>query len=93
MLLHVCIARHLPVKDESYSLPRPIILDTDLRTSTSCKLLANYQQSRGRRPWIVCNDVSTAQKCDRKKALEQAGARVLEVTSGQGGAYHIRRVC
>ncbi|KAF8518605.1 dihydrofolate reductase-like domain-containing protein [Gautieria morchelliformis] len=74
--------RHLPAQDEPYPLPRPIVLDTDLRLSTSCKLLKNYQQRLGRRPWVVCNDVFSPEKSLRKQALEEAGAKIIQVIQG-----------
>ncbi|KAF8591946.1 dihydrofolate reductase [Ramaria rubella] len=76
-------ARHLPARDDPYPLPRPIILDTDLRLSISCKLLENFQNCRGRRPWIICSDVYSPEKCERKRTLGDAGARIIEVPLAQ----------
>ncbi|KIJ54316.1 hypothetical protein M422DRAFT_64394 [Sphaerobolus stellatus SS14] len=78
-------ARHLPSRVE-YTLPTPIILDSDLRFSTSCKLLNNCKAGNGRQPWVVCSDAFSEEKRQRKKQLEEAGARVLEVprTADQG---------
>ena len=85
---HVSAARHLPPRAEPYDLPRPIILDSDLRCSTTCKLLINYRAGNGRRPWVVCNDVFSEEKQQRKKKLEEAGARVLHVS---GTRSHYQR--
>ncbi|KAI0756248.1 bacterial bifunctional deaminase-reductase [Daedaleopsis nitida] len=83
--------RHLPPLPTDYPhpyrLPRPIILDTHLRTSPECKLLKNFQAGRGRRPWIICARHHTPtvdenirrQKQNRATALETAGSRVIEV--------------
>lgn len=83
------LARHLPAQEEPYVLPRPIIMDTDLRLTTRCKLLQNFQQNRGRRPWVVCSDVYSPMKSHRKQELETAGARIIEVTQGLDGMYFI----
>lgn len=85
---HILLVRHLPAQNNPYPLPRPIILDTELRLLTSCKLVNNYQQNRGRRPWVVCSDVFTPDKVCRKRRLEDAGARVIEVTLGPDGVSH-----
>jgi 2,5-diamino-6-(ribosylamino)-4(3H)-pyrimidinone 5'-phosphate reductase len=83
----VSLVRHLPQPTEStlYKLPRPVIIDTHLRLPTSCKLLRNFQNGTGRRPWIICTDDSEGTKdgkitlAERKKALEEAGARIIEI--------------
>jgi 2,5-diamino-6-(ribosylamino)-4(3H)-pyrimidinone 5'-phosphate reductase len=79
---HPLPVRHLPTQAEPYPLPRPVVLDTDLRLSTSCKLLKNYQQRLGRRPWVVCGDVFSPEKTLRKQALEEAGAKIIQVPQG-----------
>lgn len=90
--------RHLPQPTSTpYNLPRPVIIDTHLRLPTSCKLLRNFQNGIGRRPWIICaTDESQLRSTDnsegtrdqpaykiaqteRKKALEEAGARIIEI--------------
>ncbi|KAF9516561.1 hypothetical protein BS47DRAFT_1375953 [Hydnum rufescens UP504] len=80
--------RHLPPKDFPYPQPRPIILDTSLRTPLDCKLIVNYRNGTGIQPWIICGrakswagvESPTAQPREERRALlEAAGARVLEV--------------
>jgi 2,5-diamino-6-(ribosylamino)-4(3H)-pyrimidinone 5'-phosphate reductase len=78
------LARHLPVRSpnaERYHLPRPVILDAYLRLHPDCKLLKNYNSGMGRRPWIICS--SSASSLNRV-TLENAGARVIEVTEQDG---------
>ncbi|KAH9950862.1 dihydrofolate reductase-like domain-containing protein, partial [Amylocystis lapponica] len=88
--------RHLPPLPGdcpySYHLPRPVILDTNLRLPSGCKLLKNYSKGGGRRPWIVCSYpnqasedsvVETAAWLERKKALEHAGAYIVEVPKSE----------
>ncbi|KAK0499741.1 hypothetical protein EDD18DRAFT_861597 [Armillaria luteobubalina] len=83
-------ARHLPSRSPfvgqqyAYNLPRPVILDPQLRLPTTCKLLDNYQRGNGRRPWVLCvyepqgaGDSWTA----RFEALQAAGALVVPVQS------------
>ena len=86
-------ARHLPPLPEgtkfNYSLPRPVILDTHLRSSLESKLLNNYRSGIGRRPWIVASrpfgNQDVACNWDAKRiALEKAGARIIEVPQIQG---------
>ncbi|KDR85759.1 hypothetical protein GALMADRAFT_234825 [Galerina marginata CBS 339.88] len=82
--------RHLPQPvSTSYHLPRPIIIDTHLRLSPTCKLLRNFQNGVGRRPWVLSISTETPlfrsgivlddAKLDRKRALEAAGARIVGI--------------
>ncbi|KAF9077804.1 dihydrofolate reductase-like domain-containing protein [Rhodocollybia butyracea] len=99
--------RHLPSRDPNlsenghnnpYHLPRPIILDTNLRLSPTCKLLKNYAEGKGRRPWIVCSEpTETEHKVEwlnRQTALEKAGAGiiVLQVRHNSDGYLPISSV-
>lgn len=77
--------RHLsPQASTPHHLPRPIIIDTHLRLSPTCKLLSNFQNGIGRRPWIICGqreslslDLTADRQC-RKDTLVAAGAKILE---------------
>jgi 2,5-diamino-6-(ribosylamino)-4(3H)-pyrimidinone 5'-phosphate reductase len=59
----VIAARHLPSPSDNdpahrSHIPRPIILDSSLRTPPSARMLENYRNSSpnkpARRPWILC---------------------------------------
>ncbi|KAJ3801551.1 dihydrofolate reductase-like domain-containing protein [Lentinula aff. detonsa] len=67
--------------NHSYNLPRPIILDTKLRFDPHCKLLKNYTEDKGRRPWLICAEPSESNEKKewmiRRNTLEKAGARVV----------------
>ncbi|KAJ3485439.1 hypothetical protein NLI96_g4965 [Meripilus lineatus] len=85
--------RHLPPlpggSDIKYSLPRPIVLDTNLRSSAESKLLGNYRRGVGRRPWIIASAPEGSSGAatswnEKKLALEQAGAKVVNVQSSEG---------
>ena len=84
------LARHVPPLPEGhphkYHLPRPVILDADLQLPTDCKLLDNFIEGRGRRPWVVA--VPPIKNCAdwgvRKHDLEFAGAKVIEVERDNG---------
>ncbi|KDQ63130.1 hypothetical protein JAAARDRAFT_29131 [Jaapia argillacea MUCL 33604] len=84
--------RHLPTSETPYHIPRPIILDSSLRLSPHCKVLKNFAAGTGRRPWIMCSldqlhchhSESGPGRADRKKALQEAGARVIEVSGSDG---------
>ncbi|TRM70517.1 dihydrofolate reductase-like domain-containing protein [Schizophyllum amplum] len=100
-------ARHLPIRasgicntthGQPYNLPRPIILDSRLRLSPACKLLRNYKDGTGRRPWLLCQDGSDSSSplhqvewLERRRALEEAGARVV-VVAGKDGSLTIPAV-
>lgn len=72
--------RHLPPSAHPYHLPRPVILDTHLRLKSTCKLLLNYQQGRGRRPWVICAEPKEASEWNERSAvLQKAGARVIPI--------------
>ncbi|KAK7686728.1 hypothetical protein QCA50_010328 [Cerrena zonata] len=80
-------ARLLPSSLQQPNLPRPIILDTNLRLPLDCKLLKNFQEKKGRRPWVIGYDTQETGWQDRKKALETTGAKVIEVKSENGQIY------
>ncbi|KAG7447493.1 bacterial bifunctional deaminase-reductase [Guyanagaster necrorhizus] len=86
-------ARHLPPRsplsgqDYPYNLPRPIVLDSQLRLPTTCKLLESYRNEKGRRPWVLCAQEPQAEEDvwkSRLDALEAAGARVVPVQTTEG---------
>ncbi|KAK0190631.1 dihydrofolate reductase-like domain-containing protein [Armillaria mellea] len=82
-------ARHLPPRrppsgqEHVYNLPRPVILDPQLRLPTTCELLDNYQRGKGRRPWVLCTHEPQAAG-ERLEALQAAGALVVPVQSKNG---------
>ncbi|KAJ3894307.1 dihydrofolate reductase-like domain-containing protein [Lentinula edodes] len=88
--------RHLPSQgpdpsvnghNNSYNLPRPMILDTKLRLNPHCKLLKNYAAGEGRRPWLICAEPSqTSERTEwltRRNTLEKAGARMVVLETNQ----------
>lgn len=83
----LCKVRHLPsppLSSPPHHLPQPIVLDTNLRLPTTCKLLQNFQAGTGRPPWIICQTISTSDQAQRKQALEAAGARVIDIDARNG---------
>ncbi|KAJ7070772.1 dihydrofolate reductase-like domain-containing protein [Mycena amicta] len=71
--------RHLPPSDERRHVPRPIVLDSNLRLPPTCNLLKNYAAGNGRRPWIVAMQPSSTDDAweARQDALTAAGAKIL----------------
>jgi 2,5-diamino-6-(ribosylamino)-4(3H)-pyrimidinone 5'-phosphate reductase len=81
------LARHLPPRpatEERYHLPRPVILDSYLRLSPNCKLLKNFQNGTGRRPWIICSSSAISAESLHRKELENAGAKIIELAEVGG---------
>jgi len=79
--------RHLPPRpatEERYHLPRPVILDSYLRLSPNCKLLKNFQNGTGRRPWIICSSSAISAESLHRKELENAGAKIIELAEVGG---------
>ena len=72
-----------------YHLPRPVVLDANLRLSTGCKLLKNYKAGNGRRPWLIATRPQTdVDGWDGRKAiLQDAGAQVVEVEGDDGAPF------
>ncbi|KAF4606321.1 2,5-diamino-6-(ribosylamino)-4(3H)-pyrimidinone 5'-phosphate reductase [Pleurotus pulmonarius] len=88
-------ARHLPPREPDasnghgnpYHLPRPIILDTNLRLKTDCKLVQNYKNGTGRRPWVICAAPSSrddAVFAGKMKLLTDVGVQVIQAPTGTG---------
>lgn len=65
--------------------PRPIVLDSWLRTPSTARLL----QSRGPRPWIFATEAAEGQ---RQAILEQAGARVFRMPADSAGRVDLHRL-
>lgn len=79
--------RHLPPRsssEERYHLPRPVILDSYLRLSLNCKLLKNYKNGTGRRPWVICSSSAPSAGSSRREELENAGAKIIELAEVDG---------
>lgn len=76
---HSCsTARLLPQIPPPDSQPRPVILDTQLRSPPTCRLLKNYQSGQGRQPLFLCR--TSLKGSEQGKSLEAAGATIVEVT-------------
>lgn len=76
--------RHLPPAEPPHRLPRPVIVDARLQLPMTCKLLRNFQGKTGRRPWVLCATSPEAAFLERRRALEAAGARVIEILMQSG---------
>ncbi|ORY72767.1 dihydrofolate reductase-like domain-containing protein [Leucosporidium creatinivorum] len=74
----------LPVLLPLPSQPQPIILDTNLRTPTSARLMKNYHMRITPRPIILCEGGEKA-SAERKEALEASGATVKELEVDEQG--------
>ncbi|GAA5831403.1 hypothetical protein JCM11251_004014 [Rhodosporidiobolus azoricus] len=61
------------------SQPSPVILDSDLRTPPSCKLLQNVQKGIGKKTTIVHALTLAKEAIARGEALREAGARLVDV--------------
>lgn len=61
-----------PVSD----LPRPIVLDSNLRMPVECKLIRNYRSGIGRQPLVLSSSQASA---ERRKELEKAGAEIVSI--------------
>ncbi|ELU40306.1 hypothetical protein AG1IA_05663 [Rhizoctonia solani AG-1 IA] len=74
--------RRLPPRDTPYPCPRPVILDSYLRTPPTCKLLQNFAAGNGLAPYIIYGmpllDFGESKEIKRRKAvLEDAGAILI----------------
>lgn len=59
-------------------LPRPLVLDSKLRTPVDCKLIRNFDSGIGRQPLIL---TSSGANNSKKQELEKAGAQVIQIES------------
>ncbi|BGP36938.1 2,5-diamino-6-(ribosylamino)-4(3H)-pyrimidinone 5'-phosphate reductase [Rhodotorula kratochvilovae] len=69
------------------SQPRPIVLDSTLRTPPTCKLLLNAQHGIGHAPTLVHRPLDSLDGAARARAatLEQAGAKLLPLEPDANG--------
>ncbi|KAG8984364.1 2,5-diamino-6-(ribosylamino)-4(3H)-pyrimidinone 5'-phosphate reductase [Tulasnella sp. JGI-2019a] len=75
----------LPPRNDPYSAPTPIILDTYLRISTSSKVISKFQSGEGKRPCIVCRDGADPAK---KAVLEALDVTIYSVGVDQRTGTH-----
>jgi 2,5-diamino-6-(ribosylamino)-4(3H)-pyrimidinone 5'-phosphate reductase len=65
-----------------------VILDTHLRLSPNCRLLKNYKEGKGRRPWVFGSTPADPGELlvwnKRKEILESEGAKVHVVAAREG---------
>ncbi|KZS92883.1 bacterial bifunctional deaminase-reductase [Sistotremastrum niveocremeum HHB9708] len=73
--------RHLPPTTTPYKLPRPVILDSELRLSPTCKLLKNFKLGTGLAPWVFCkiSDENDEAFTRRRETLTAEGARIVSI--------------
>lgn len=78
-------ARRLVPPPPVAALPRPVVLDTALRTPTSCRLLELYRHGAGRQPLLVSaapTDQSAHGEWEQRyHALREAGAEIVLVSA------------
>ncbi|SNX87851.1 related to RIB7 - HTP reductase [Melanopsichium pennsylvanicum] len=60
-------------------LPRPIVLDSNLRTPVDCKLIKNHIAGVGRQPLILSSNLASV---ERRSLLEKIGAQVIQIEHG-----------
>ncbi|KAG8943088.1 2,5-diamino-6-(ribosylamino)-4(3H)-pyrimidinone 5'-phosphate reductase [Tulasnella sp. 424] len=72
------LTRRLPVLEEPYPQPIPIILDSQLRFKPDCKLVKNFASGNGRQPWVLCSEGADSTK---REGLQNAGVNVVSVKS------------
>lgn len=77
-------ARRLVPPPPVSALPRPVVLDTALRTPPACRLLELYRQGTGRQPLLVSaaptDDGTRGEWEQRANALKRAGAEIALVS-------------
>ncbi|KDE08280.1 hypothetical protein MVLG_01544 [Microbotryum lychnidis-dioicae p1A1 Lamole] len=78
------LSARLPIPLPIEQQPRPLILDPNLKSPTTCKLIRNHRKGTMPRPTFFCSEESTLPN-DRRQEFEAAGARVevlpLQATS------------
>jgi len=63
-----------------------VIVDRNLQLPITCKLLRNYRDGQGRRPWIICARGNDTAWNERLSALQLAGANVIEIPADSEGS-------
>ncbi|QRV94921.1 riboflavin biosynthesis protein RibD [Ceratobasidium sp. AG-Ba] len=91
------IVRRLPTRDPPFPQPRPIILDSYLRTPPTCKLLKNFAAGTGLAPYIIYGlplfDMEESKEIKRrKKELEDAGAILITGRLDLAGALRLLKM-
>lgn len=95
-LVDIYPVRRLPSRDTPYPCPRPVILDSYLRTPPTCKLLQNFAAGTGLAPYIIYGmpllDFGESKEIKRRKAiLEEAGAILITGFEQDGRFAHLSK--
>lgn len=79
-----CIARYVSA-DTTIRQPQPIVLDPLMRLPSHCKLVGNYQQGKGKQPWLVVSEKALAEETDKRAVLDKAGIKFIPVKALENG--------
>jgi 2,5-diamino-6-(ribosylamino)-4(3H)-pyrimidinone 5'-phosphate reductase len=52
-------------------------MDRRCRLAVDCKLIRNYAEGRGKRPWVIYSRTGDDEVLERKEKLESAGAQLI----------------
>ena len=79
-----CLARYLS-SDTAIKQPQPIVLDSFMELPSHCKLIDNYQQGKGKQPWLIVSEKAFAEKTDKRTVLDKAGVKFIPVNALENG--------
>lgn len=79
-----CLARYVSA-DTTIRQPQPIVLDPLMKLPSHCKLVGNYQQGKGKQPWLVVSEKALAEETDKRAVLDKAGVKLIPVKALENG--------
>ncbi|CAO3640070.1 unnamed protein product [Mucor fragilis] len=71
--------------DTTIRQPQPIVLDPLMKLPSHCKLVGNYQQGKGKQPWLVVSEKALAEETDKRAVLDKAGVKLIPVKALENG--------
>lgn len=81
------LARYVLAASTAIKQPQPIVLDPFMKLPSNCKLIDNYQNDKGKQPWLVVSEKALVEQTDKKAVLDKAGVKFIPVKALENGEH------
>ncbi|KAG1104830.1 hypothetical protein G6F42_017034 [Rhizopus arrhizus] len=85
-------ARYVLAASTAIKQPQPIVLDPFMKLPSNCKLIDNYQNDKGKQPWLVVSEKALVEQTDKKAVLDKAGVKFIPVKALENGQLPLKEV-
>ncbi|KAI9486909.1 MAG: riboflavin biosynthesis protein RibD domain-containing protein [Benjaminiella poitrasii] len=86
------LARYLSAEETPIKQPQPIVLDPFLKLPTTCKLVQNYRDGRGKQPWLIVSERGCSERPERVIDLQSIGVKLIKIKEDDNGHIPLEKV-